>query len=45
MFEYVGPKKGLDKEQVKSRVLTVILTLVGAAGLFAALYYATRSGW
>ena len=42
MFEYVNPQK--DKEQVKTRILTVIVTLISAAGVFAVLYYATSSG-
>ena len=44
MFEYVSPKKGYDKEQIKNRVLTVIITLICAAGIFAVLYYAASSG-
>lgn len=43
MFEYVNPKKN-DKDAVKSRVLTVIITLVSASALFAVLYYAASSG-
>ena len=43
MFEYVTPKKGYDKDEIKGRVLTVIITLFAAAGLFAVLYYATGS--
>lgn len=44
MFEYVSPKKGIDKEQVRNRVLTVIVTLLSAGAIFAVLYYATSSG-
>jgi len=43
MFEYVGPRKH-DKDEIKGKILTVIITLVSAAGLFAVLYYATGSG-
>ena len=42
MFEYVNPPK--DKEQVKTRLLTLIVTLISAAGVFAFLYYAASSG-
>ncbi len=44
MFEYVSGKKSVDKDEVKSRVLTVIITLVSASALFAVLYYAASSG-
>jgi len=40
MFEYVDPKKGFDKEELKTKVLTVVITLISAVGLFAVLYYA-----
>ncbi len=43
MFEYVnGPPK--DKDTVRTRVLTLIVTLISAAGLFAVLYYAASAG-
>ena len=42
MFEYVNPKP--DKERTKTRVLTVIVTLISAAGVFEVLYYAASSG-
>jgi len=44
MFEYVNPKKGMDKEDVKTKLLTLIITVVAAAGLFAVLYYAASVG-
>jgi len=44
MFEYVSPKKHLDRDEVRNRVLTVIVTLVTAGGLFAVLYYAASAG-
>lgn len=43
MFEYVGPKKA-DKDQVRTRVITVIVTLIGAALIFGLLYWAASSG-
>jgi hypothetical protein len=43
MFEYVSPKKA-DKEQVRNRVITVILTLIGAVVIFGLLYWAASSG-
>jgi hypothetical protein len=40
MFEYVSEKKHLDKEEIKGKVLTAVITLASAAGLFAVLYWA-----
>ena len=44
MFEYVNPKREHDADAIKSKVITVIITLVGAAGIFAVLYYAAKAG-
>jgi hypothetical protein len=44
MFEYINPKKEYDKEEVRSKVLTLIVTLVSAVGVFAVLYYAASAG-
>ena len=43
MFEYVTPKKGFDKDEIKGKVITAVVTLAGAAGLFAVLYWAAAS--
>ena len=43
MFEYVGPKKGMDKDELRNRILTVIVTLIAAGGIFAVIYYAAGS--
>jgi hypothetical protein len=42
MFEYVSPKK-VDKAEIKGRILTVIITLVSAGGIFAILIWAATS--
>ena len=44
MFEYVSAKKERDPDAIKTKVITAILTLVGAAGIFAVLYYAAKAG-
>lgn len=44
MFEYVSAKKQHDKDEIKGKVLTVLLTLVGAVALFAVLFYAAQAG-
>lgn len=43
MFEYVTEKK-VDKEEFKGKVITVVLTLAFATGLFTVLYYWVNSG-
>ena len=43
MFEYVTEKR-VDKEEIKGRVITTVLTLASAAGLFTVLYYWVNSG-
>jgi len=43
MFEYVNEKKGLSRDEIKTKVITVVVTLASAAGLFAVLYWATSS--
>ena len=43
MFEYVGEKKAMDKDEIRSRVLTVIVTIVSAGGIFALIYWAASS--
>lgn len=43
MFEY-GSEKKVDKEEIKGRVITVVITLASATGLFAILYWAAASG-
>jgi len=39
MFEYVNPKKGFDREEIKGKVITAVVTLAAAAGLFTMLYW------
>jgi hypothetical protein len=43
MFEYVTEKK-VDKEEFKGKVITAVLTLAFATGLFTVLYYWVNSG-
>ncbi len=40
MFEYVTAKKEMDKSEIKSKVITAVITLASTAGLFAVLYWA-----
>jgi len=40
MFEYVSEKKHINKEELRGRVITVVVTLASASGLFAVLYWA-----
>jgi hypothetical protein len=40
MFEYVNPQKGFNKEELKGKVIAVVVTLASAAGLFTVLYWA-----
>jgi hypothetical protein len=44
MFEYISDKKVLDKEEIKGKVITTVLTLASAAGLFTVLYWVASGG-
>jgi hypothetical protein len=44
MFEYIEPQKP-DKETLKGRIITALVTVAFTAGLFAAIYWATSLFW